>query len=63
MNETESDSEKYCKTKSTQMKPQKFNGKGELADFLSQFEACRDYDRWTDKVVAFNYFIAVRKMP
>ena len=38
------------------MKPQKFNGKGVLADFLSQFEACRDYNRWTDREAAFQLF-------
>ncbi|XP_072022064.1 uncharacterized protein [Amphiura filiformis] len=38
------------------MRPQKYDGKGVLADFLSQFEACREYNRWSDKEAAFQLF-------
>ena len=53
---SESGSEKESKSTNGRMKPQKFNGKGVLADFLSQFEACRDYNKWSNKEAAFQLF-------
>ena len=53
---SESDSEKESKPTSARMKPQKFSGNGVFADFLSQFEACRAYNRWSEKESAFQLF-------
>ena len=53
---SDSDSEEGGKFKSTHMKPHKFDGKGVFADFLSQFEACRDYNRWSEKEAAYQLF-------
>ena len=39
-----------------QMKPQKYSGKTVFADFLSQFEACKDYNSWSSKEAAFQLF-------
>ena len=38
------------------MKPQRFNGKGVFADFLSQFEACKAYNHWSTREAAFQLF-------
>ena len=38
------------------MKPQRFDGNGVFADFLSQFEACPEYNRWSKKKAAFELF-------
>ncbi|XP_072022073.1 uncharacterized protein [Amphiura filiformis] len=51
-----SESEKVSRPTSARMRPQKYDGKGVLADFLSQFEACREYNRWSDKEAAFQLF-------
>ncbi|XP_072051466.1 uncharacterized protein [Amphiura filiformis] len=38
------------------MKPPKFNGKGSFKDFAAQFDACRDYNGWSDREAAFQMF-------
>ncbi len=38
------------------MKPQRYSGKTVFADFLSQFEACVDYNGWSAKEAAFQLF-------
>ena len=56
VSETDSDSEIDCKTRKIHMKPRKFDGQGVLADFLSQFEVCRDYNGWSNKEAAFQLY-------
>ena len=55
-NSSESESETNGKSKSSQMKPQKFNGTDVFSDFLSQFEACKEYNRWTEREAAFQLY-------
>ena len=51
---SESDSEKESTSTSARMKPQKLSGKGVFADFLSQFEACRAYNKMVRKRVSIS---------
>ncbi len=51
--ESERDGSSYRKLT---MKPQRYNGKTVFADFLSQFEACKAYNGWSDREAAFHLF-------
>ncbi len=38
------------------MRPERYSGTTIFADFLSQYEACRDYNGWSIKETAFQLF-------